>query len=84
MKKNTPMVMGLILIVGIAALGYFADLDKQHQDSTNYSFFKYHNLTNETASDDTNQTSKSSDNSSQNKTKENDTNITSPNIMTVT
>ncbi|HHY00912.1 MAG TPA: hypothetical protein GX531_06040 [Methanothermobacter sp.] len=84
MKKNTPVIMGLILIVGIAALGYFADLDKQNQDSTNYSFFKYHNLTNETSSDNTNQTSKSSDNSSQNKTKENDTNITSPNIMTVT
>lgn len=86
MKKNTPVIMGLLLIVGIAALGYFADLDKQDNasanDSANYSLLKYLNLTNKTASDNTAQPSKSSDRSSKNTTEQNNTNITSPNNRT--
>ncbi len=38
MKKNTPVIMGIVLILGIAAIGYFADLDQQNNHSTNYSF----------------------------------------------
>ena len=85
MNKNTPVIMGLLLIIGIAALGYFADLDKQDNDSannsTNYSLLKYQNLTNKTASD-TVQPSKSSDKSSENTTEQNNTNVTSPNNRT--
>lgn len=85
MNKNTPVIMGLLLIIGIAALGYFADLDKQDNDSannsTNYSLLKYQNLTNKTASD-TIQPSKSSDKSSKNTTEQNNTNITSSNNRT--
>ena len=29
MKKNTPVIMGIVLILGIAAIGYFADLDNK-------------------------------------------------------
>jgi len=76
--------MGIVLILGIAAIGYFADLDQQNNHSTNYSLFKYHNVSNNTTSDNTIQTSKSSHKSSQNKTKNNDTNITGPYNMTVT
>ena len=87
MNKNTPVIMGLLLILGVAALGYFADLDAKDNnssnDSANYSLLKYQNLTNQTSSDNAVQPSKSSEKSSQNKTKQNSTNITITNNRTV-
>jgi len=86
MNKNTPVIMGLLLIIGIAALGYFADLDNNDNnsanDTANYSLLKYQNLTNKTTPDNTVQPSKSSDKSSENTTEQNNTNVTSPNNRT--
>lgn len=84
MNKNTPVIMGVLLILGIVALGYFADLDNQGNNSTNnsniYSIIKNHNLTNQTQSDQKVQSSTSSDKKSHNNnTAVNNTNTTSQN-----
>lgn len=84
MNKNTPVIMGVLLILGIVALGYFADLDNQGNNSTNnsniYSIIKYHNLTNQTQSDQQLQSSTSSDKKSHNNnTAVNSSNTTSQN-----
>lgn len=83
MKKNTPVIMGVLLILGIVALGYFADLDNKGNNSTNnstnYSFLKYQNLTNQSQSNEPVQTSTSSDPTSDSNPTPNNNNTTSQN-----
>ncbi len=76
--------MGLLLIIGIAALGYFADQGRQDNDSSNHSIAKDQNLTNNTASNNTTPSSKSQENPSQNKTEQNKTHGNYPNLNNMT
>jgi hypothetical protein len=38
MKNSTPVIMGILLILGITALGYFGQFDNQTNNSSNNSF----------------------------------------------
>jgi hypothetical protein len=83
MKKTTPVIMGVLLIIGIVALGYFADLENttngnnSTNNTTKYPFFKQNNFTNPQSSAD--QTQISSDTTSNTNTDQNATNITTQN-----
>jgi hypothetical protein len=37
MKNSTPVIMGILLILGITALGYFGQFDNQTNNSSNNS-----------------------------------------------
>jgi hypothetical protein len=45
MKRSTPVVMGILLIVGVAALGYFDQFHNQtNNSSSNFSLIGEHPL----------------------------------------
>ncbi len=87
MKRSTPVILGVLLILGVVALGYFSDLENHNNNSTNnttspYSFLKFKNLNNQTQDNPQSQPQQASSNPTSNdNTNQNSTNNeTSQNI----
>lgn len=55
MKRSTPVIIGVLLILGVVALGYFAESNNGSNNTTNnnssqYTLLKKPNLTDQTQS----------------------------------
>jgi hypothetical protein len=80
MKRSTPVIIGVLLILGVVALGYFAESNSVSNNTTNnsspqFNLLKNPNLTDQTQSSPTveSQQSSTTDGTTTNNTAQNST-----------
>jgi hypothetical protein len=80
MKRSTPVIIGILLILGVVALGYFAESNSVSNNTTNnsssnqFNLLKKANLTDQTQSSPTVESQQSTtDGTTTNKTAQNST-----------